>query len=124
MNFKAFCLAFLCFVLLFTFSDGACKKELANYHIDRDSTLKVTFYCSKHRREWSYGVMRFPEFCERCFCFGYIMECCDSGNVAGAVTVDGCMKEYHGCNAVFYKFVNGIKINCHTGLPFDDRLGF
>lgn len=35
MNFKAFCLVFVCFVLLFTFSDGACKKELANYHIDR-----------------------------------------------------------------------------------------
>lgn len=49
---------------------------------------------------------------------------CRTGNVAGAVTVDGCIKDYHGCNAVFYKFVNGIKINCHTGLPFDDRLGF
>lgn len=54
----------------------------------------------------------------------YLFILYSSGNVASAVTVDGCMKEYHGCNAVFYKFVNGIKINCHTGLPFDDRLGF
>lgn len=56
--------------------------------------------------------------------FIFICSSCSSGNVAGAVTVDGCMKEYRGCKAVFYKFVNGIKINCHTGLPFDDRLGF
>lgn len=56
--------------------------------------------------------------------FIFICSSCSSGNVAGAVTVDGCMKEYHGCNAVFYKFVNGIKTNCQTGLPFDDRLGF
>ena len=47
-----------------------------------------------------------------------------TGHVAGVVTMDGCIKASHGCKAVFYKFVNGVKINCLTGLPFDDRLGF
>lgn len=49
---------------------------------------------------------------------------CSFGNVVGVVIVDGCMKEYYGCNVVFYKFVNGIKINCYIGFLFDDWLGF
>nr|XP_022328608.1 uncharacterized protein LOC111127641 [Crassostrea virginica] len=122
MDLRVSCLGFLCWFLLSTLCESACRQEFAKYNIDRD--MKISFYCSNHGRDWSYGVARFDEFCEKCYCFGYVMECCETGHVAGVVTMDGCIKASHGCKAVFYKFVNGVKINCLTGLPFDDRLGF
>lgn len=74
MNFKAFCLVFVCFVLLFTFSDGACKKELANYHIDRgkftnclNSILLKVFSMYSYR----FCIFFILNICQKCLLISF-----------------------------------------------------
>ncbi|XP_048777311.1 uncharacterized protein LOC125681319 [Ostrea edulis] len=123
MNCKGVCLSLLCVALLFSFSDGACKKEFASYRLDK-ARKSITFFCSHRGMDWSHGLMRFDAFCEECYCFGFSMECCESADVSGVIAVEGCEKEIRGCRAVFYKFDKGIKIDCLTGRPFHGRPGF
>lgn len=34
---------------------------------------------------------------------------------------EGCTKVTHGCQARYYRMVNGLKMDCFSDLPFDEN---
>ncbi|XP_062608130.1 uncharacterized protein LOC134269976 [Saccostrea cucullata] len=120
----SFSLTILCaVVLLFGLSDGACKHTPAEFRIDRARNEFVVF-CSHRGVEWSRGLVHFDEHCERCYCSGFVKQCCEAREVAGVTTIPGCVQEMRGCKMEFYRYMYGIKINCRTGQPFEDIIGY
>ncbi|XP_061188213.1 uncharacterized protein LOC133196321 [Saccostrea echinata] len=124
MSSSGICFSVLCaVVLLFDFSNGACKYKPADYRIDR-ARNEIVVFCSHRGVEWSRGMVHFDQDCEKCYCNGFVMQCCESRDVAGVTMIPGCRQEMRGCKVEFYRYMYGLKINCRTGQPFEDIVGF
>nr|XP_011446589.2 uncharacterized protein LOC105341657 [Crassostrea gigas] len=112
------CVSYLCWS-----ADASCHvdKSIGKFKIDKvGGEMHLTFYCSYRGKKWSYGIMEFDDVCEKCNCKFFYPSCCTLGS--GVTTeYEGCTRVTHGCQARYYRMVNGQKMDCFSDLPFDEN---